>query len=334
MVFSDYWRAIKTRIEILGFWSRRHERNLKVPTSARNCSRTMSYLPNPSTRPRPAKTVLVVSRNPQVAVVVSDIRPDWVIVRAFANRIGLTMIESRSFDIVLTAENTLGMADVALLRKIRLARPHTRLIVLTDERTPADVICSMREGGFNFFSKPPSLALFAEMLQLAEQGPCWDEGIEVLSATPAGIQLAARCDPQTADRLRQFLREIGDLHAEERAEVAAAFREILLSAIGSDMRLDPDRYVEISYLRARQIIVCRLKRLGKGLSIAEIRYAAIANPIENAILQRASRDSQRLRERRLGLLMTCSLIDELIYDEKGDDVLLVKYLDSDRRQTA
>ena len=77
------------------------------------------------------------------------------------------MIESRSFDIVLTAENTLGMADVALLRKIRLARPHTRLIVLTDERTPADVICSMREGGFNFFSKPPSLALFAEMPQLA-----------------------------------------------------------------------------------------------------------------------------------------------------------------------
>jgi DNA-binding NarL/FixJ family response regulator len=244
------------------------------------------------------------------------------------------MIEARSFDVVLTAENTLGMADVALLRKIRLARPHIRLIILTDEKTPADVIYSMREGGFSFFSKPPSLALFAEMLQLAEEGPCWDDGIEVLSATPAGIQLAARCDPQTADRLRQFLREIGDLRAEERVEVAAAFREMLLSAIGADRRSDPDRYVEISYLRARQIIVCRVKHLGKGRSLAEIRYAAIANPIENAILQQASRDSHGLLKGRLGLLMTCTLIDELIYDEQGDDVLLIRYLDSDRRQTA
>jgi DNA-binding NarL/FixJ family response regulator len=294
----------------------------------------MSSLPNSNIRPCSTKTALVVSRNPQIAAIMADILPDWIIVRAFANRIALTLIEAGSFDLVLTAENASGMVDVALLRKIRLARPHTRLIVLIDENTPADVISALREGGFSLFSKPPSLTLFAETVQLAAEGPCWDDGIEVLSATPAGIQLAARCDPQTADRLLQFLHEIGDLRARERVEVAAAFREMLLSAIGPVTQFDSDRYVGISYLRARHIIVGRLKRLGEGLSLAESRYAAIANPVDHAVLQQASRDGQRLMEARFGLLITRGLIDELLYDEKSDDVLLVKYLDSARRQSA
>lgn len=68
------------------------------------------------------------------------------------------------------------------------------------------------------------------MIRFAAEGPCWDEGIEVLSATPAWIRLVARCDLTTAGRLVQFINEIADLPDTERNAVAIAFREMLLNA--------------------------------------------------------------------------------------------------------
>ena len=89
--------------------------------------------------------------------------------------------------LILTSEKTSGKEDIELLRKLRLARPHTRLIILTDESAPSYVIDSMREHAFSYFSKPFSLDALAEMVQLATDAPCWDDGIEVVSGTQNGF---------------------------------------------------------------------------------------------------------------------------------------------------
>ncbi len=59
----------------------------------------------------------------------------------------------------------------------------------------------MREEAFTYFSAPFDASHLAEMVRAAMASPCWDDGIEVLSATPAWVRLAARCDISTADRL-------------------------------------------------------------------------------------------------------------------------------------
>jgi anti-sigma regulatory factor (Ser/Thr protein kinase) len=41
----------------------------------------------------------------------------------------------------------------------------------------------------------------------------------------------------------------------------------------------------------------------------------------------AVREEQGLRSGGFGILLAMKLVDELIYDEKGNDVVLVKYLD-------
>jgi DNA-binding NtrC family response regulator len=129
----------------------------------------------------------VVGPEPDFAATVTTILPDWKIEVARDNVAALALSESRAFELILTGENTSGRADVELLRKIRLVRPHTRLIILTNESTPADVIASMREHAFSYFSKPLCWSSIAEMVRLAAEGPCWDDGIEVLSATQPGF---------------------------------------------------------------------------------------------------------------------------------------------------
>ena len=294
----------------------------------------MDSPPHLDTRSPPRKNALVVGPDHTLAATVATILPDWTIERVRDNVAALALIEARPFDVVLTGANTSGKADVDLLRKIRLVRPHTRLIILTNESTPADVIASMREQAFSYFSKPLSWTMFAEMVRLAAEEPCWDDGIEVVSATPDWIRLAARCDVKTADRLVQFFREIADLTDAEKYDVAIALREMLLNAIEHGGRLDPNQYVEVSYLRARYMVLCRVNDPGEGFSLDEIRHAAIANPPDDPIRHQRYRDELGLRPGGFGVLLTRSLVDEVIYGENGNEVMLVKYLDTNRQRTA
>jgi DNA-binding NarL/FixJ family response regulator len=273
----------------------------------------------------------VVDTDPRVdAVLKLTLVPDsWKIQHAPDNITALAMAEERPCDLILTSEKTSGKEDVELLRKIRRVRPHTRLIILTDETTPADVVASMRERAFSYFSKPFSLESLADMVRLAAEGPCWDDGIEVLAATPAWIRLAARCNLSTAERLVQFVNEIADLPDAEKSDVAMAFREMLLNAMEHGGRFDPNEYVEIGYLRARHMVICRIKDPGKGFSLEEVSHIAMSNlggaPFDHML----SREAHGLRPGGYGVMLARHFVDELIYGEKGNDVLLIKYLDAD-----
>jgi anti-sigma regulatory factor (Ser/Thr protein kinase) len=272
------------------------------------------------------KTVLVVGSNPRLEALLSSALPGWNIERALNNRLALPLIEQYAFDLVVTSEQTSGKADVELLGKIRRVRPHIRLIILTSDSTPSDVITAMREHAFSYFSTPFLPAAFCEMIRLAAEGPCWDDGIEVISATPEWVRMLCRCDKETADRLFQFINEIIDLPDPEKDEVASAFREMLLNAIEHGGRFDPAQYVEISYLRTRHAVICRVKDPGEGFSLDEIKHAAVANPPDDPVRHLAYRDAKGLRPGGFGVLISRSLVDELIYGERGNDVLLIKYL--------
>ena len=276
----------------------------------------MSLFAQPAVKSSPQNAALVVGTDGELAAQVSVTLPEWDIDRAADNLAALALVEKRPFDLVITGENTSGAADVELLRKIRRVRPHTRMIILTNESTPVDVIASMRERAFSYFSTPFSSASFAEMIRLASKEECWDDGIEVLSANTAWVRLAARCDQRTAERLLQFFHEMIDLPEPEQDNVAAAFREMLVNAIEHGGHFDPNQYVEISYVRANRIVLCRVKDPGEGFSLEEIKHAAVANPPDDPLRHQAFRDAQGLRPGGFGVLLARHLVDEVIWRER------------------
>ena len=274
------------------------------------------------------KNALFIDADPEIhEMLVNILDPTvWSVRHAPDNKTALALTQAAPFDFILTSEKTPGRDDVELLRKIRSLHPHTRLIILTDESTPIDVITSMREHAFSYFSKPFTLSSLADMVRAAAEGPSWDQGIEVLSATPEWIRLVASCDLRTADRLLQFMHEVADLPESESDAVATAFREILMNAIEHGGHFRSDQYVEISYVRAKHMVMCRVKDPGQGFALDEIKHAAIANPEDDPIRHMAYREAQGLRPGGYGVLLVQKLVDELIYDQKGNEVLLVKYL--------
>jgi DNA-binding response OmpR family regulator len=283
------------------------------------------------------KTALVVPSGGDVDELLTNVlaHEGWSIQRVIDNHQALARARAEPFELVITGRKTLGIEDIELLRKIRSARPHVRLIILTDEWTRGDVISAMREGAFSYFSAPFEASDLAEMVRAAMAEPCWDDGIEVLSATPEWVTLTARCDIATANRLVQFLHGVKDpsIPEAEREQVITAFREILINAMEHGAQFDSSQHVEISFILARRAIACRVKDPGKGFSLEELRDAAADRSPEDLFGRARVRDEQGLRPGGLGILVAKKFVDELIYSEKGNEVVLVKYLDPPNRPT-
>ena len=288
----------------------------------------MGTPPKIEVTPLRLKRALFIDADPEIREMLRDILDPrrWSVRHADNNLAAFELVKQTAFDLIITSDKTSGRDDVELLRKIRMVRAHTRVIILADQSAPSYVIDSMRERAFSYFSRPFSLTSLAEMVQMAAEGPAWDDGIEVKSATPEWIRILARCDVPTADRLIQFLQEIGDLPEVEGNAVATACREILLNAMEYGGKFQPDQWVEISFVRARHMVMCRVKDPGEGFTLDEIEHAAIANPDEDPIRHVTARDAKGLRPGGYGVLLAKKLVDELIYSEKGNEVLLVKYM--------
>jgi DNA-binding response OmpR family regulator len=218
------------------------------------------------------RKAMVISDDPQVKAMLGQILgpAQWTIQDAADNSAALKLVEASRFDLIVTCEKTSAKEDVELLSAIRKIHPHTRVIILTGEATPADVIWAMREHAFSYFSTPFSLESLASIVQCAVEEPCWDDGIEIGPATPDWIRLLVRCDTRTRgaagavlsrNRRLTRLRERGRCLRLPRVadERHRAWREVRPGAVR-----------RISYLRTRRAVACRIKDPGNGFSLGEI----------------------------------------------------------------
>ena len=258
----------------------------------------------------------------------------WAIRYVPTNQDALRAAKVKSFELIITSEGTSSREDVELLHKIHVLRPHTRMIILANDSTPGDVLAAMRAHAFSLFSKPYSPEQLGNMIKMATETPSWDDGIELLSATPEWIRLEVRCHIQTADRLLQFMKEISDLPEGEREEVGLAFREILVNAMEHGGGLDPDKRVEVEYVCAKRMISCRITDPGTGFTLDEINHAAVANPADDPIRHAKVREELGLRPGGFGILLAQRLVDQVLYGQDGNEVLLIKYLDQPNAKAA
>jgi DNA-binding response OmpR family regulator len=296
-------------------------------------------MPSPCIAPvSVSQTALVIDSGPELDELLNSVlsQDGWVIEHVSNHEQALELAKREEFDLIITGRKTRGPEDVEFLRKIRGSRPHLRLIILADQWTPGDVLTAMREGAFSYFCAPFQPDTLAESVRAAMNDPCWDDGIEVLSATPEWVRVMARCDIETANRLVSFLQNVRDPNISEadRGDIVTAFREILLNAMEHGGHFDPNQHVEISFVKARRAVICRVKDPGQGFSKEELHHAVSEKTPEDLFSHVAVREAQGLRPGGFGLLMARKLVDELIYSEQGNEVVLVKYLDKPAKSAA
>jgi hypothetical protein len=87
--------------------------------------------------------------------------------------------------------------------------------------------------------------------------------------------------------------------------------------------------VEVTAIRTARAFVFYVHDPGAGFRRELITHAAIANPADDPAAHIALREKAGIRPGGFGLLLAAGTVDELIYSDIGNEVLLIKYLDKD-----
>jgi anti-sigma regulatory factor (Ser/Thr protein kinase)/CheY-like chemotaxis protein len=229
-------------------------------------------------------------------------------------------------DLVVAGRTSGGISSGQLLRRLDALRPAPRVILCGDS-APESVIAAIRAHAFSYFHTPPPQGPLADMAQLALGSAAWRDDVKLVSASPRWIALEVRCKMDAAERATQFAREMeADLPQTVCEDVTAAFRELLFNAVEHGGKGDPRRHVRVSLLRTRGAVIVQIHDPGRGFSMDLLSHAAINNPDGAPIRHVELRAEQGQRPGGFGILMARSLADELIYNERGNEVMFVRYL--------
>jgi anti-sigma regulatory factor (Ser/Thr protein kinase) len=156
---------------------------------------------------------------------------------------------------------------------------------------------------------------------------CLSAGVEVVSVLPKWVELRARCDLAVICPLQQLVTQLeAGLSLEVGEAISCAFREMLCNAVEYGGHLDPEALVEVSLIRLKHAFICRIKDPGNGFDLSNLDHAAINKPNDNPVRHAFVREEKGLRGGGFGILLASQLVDDLVYNERHNEVLFIKYL--------
>ena len=240
----------------------------------------------------------------------------------------LHRLRMRAFGVIITSPDSAVDEDLALLEEMRDIRPGVKCILLAHSSTPDEVIAALRAKVFACFTPPFDGNDIAELATRAATDNQWRDDIQVLSARPGWVSVRVNCRLITAERLMTFARELTSrLPQDPRLEMLDGLREILLNAMEHGAAFNAEQMVEVTGVQTARSLVFYVRDPGSGFRRESLSHAAIANPANDPVAHILRREEEGMRPGGYGLLLASGAVDELLYNEIGNQVLLIKYLD-------
>jgi anti-sigma regulatory factor (Ser/Thr protein kinase)/ActR/RegA family two-component response regulator len=245
----------------------------------------------------------------------------------------LRKLRDSPYAVVLTDPDTSIHEDLALVDEIWRLRPGVRVIVLAPSGTPEDIIGALRRRVYLCQCAPFDVKEIARHAVSAIKADNFDDGIEVLSADRDWISVRMNCDMLNASRLTAFFKQF-QMTLPERPpeEMMVAFEEILHNAIEHGAQNDPSKLMQVAAVRTARTFVFYISDPGKGFRANAIPHAYSADEPTRHI---EVRNKAGMRLGGYGILVASGIVDELIYSEVGNEVLLIKHMgEVERRKSS
>ncbi|HUL35839.1 MAG TPA: response regulator [Candidatus Eisenbacteria bacterium] len=239
----------------------------------------------------------------------------------------LRTLKKKEFDLLLLDIWMPKMSGLGLIATLHGESHIPKIIVMTSDKTSDTVLKSLIGQVYQFLAKPIEANILLSVVENALSEDPATPPIEVLSANKHWVELLVPCERSVVARVQSFLSRLEtDLPPDVLEKVGYAFRELLNNAIEWGGRLDPNLKVRISYIRTRKLLMYRLDDPGPGFKLEDLKHAAVSNPEDDPMAHMTVREQKGLRPGGLGLMLTQQLVDELVYNEARNEVVLIKYL--------
>jgi anti-sigma regulatory factor (Ser/Thr protein kinase)/CheY-like chemotaxis protein len=237
-------------------------------------------------------------------------------------------VRERAINVVITDPATAFSEDLAFAVELRGTRPGLKVMVLAPEAAREELVEAMRHHLFACFTLPFDYAEIADMVRSALDTVDWRDGIEVVSGSVHWLTLRVSCQLLTADRLVRFMSAYQpSLPSAERDLLMTAFREMLLNAMEHGAGFDPDKAIDVTAARTARAIVYHFRDPGTGFDRSDVEHVVTSNSPDLLTSSAIRRAELGLRPGGFGMLIVRHIVDEVIYNERGNEVLLIKHLD-------
>ncbi|MGA8731484.1 MAG: ATP-binding protein [Terracidiphilus sp.] len=251
--------------------------------------------------------------------------------RVTCNEDALRLLRSTPYPVVITDRGTGIEEDLGLVEEIREIQPGARIILLTPSGTTEEIIEALRQRVFLCKCAPFNAEEIANYVVSAIETADLPVGIEVLSARPDWISIRMNSHMLNADRLIAFFNQLRTTMTEQpREELMIAFREILNNAIEHGAQNDPSKFLQVAAVRTARTFVFHISDPGEGFRRDAIPHSALSNMPDQPTRHLEIREETGMRPGGYGLLLASGIVDELIYNEKGNEALLIKYIPDSR----
>jgi anti-sigma regulatory factor (Ser/Thr protein kinase) len=273
--------------------------------------------------------ILLIGNHPEIrrGLEASGVLADCEIVTAAGNVDAVRTVRSRAIDVVLTNPDTSMHDDFALVDELRASRPGLKAIVLAPAAAAGEFIEAIRSHVFACFVAPFDFAAVADMAKSAVDALDWRDGIRLESGLPNWIALTVSCRLLTAERLVHFMTEYRrDLADDDRDSLMTAFREMLMNAMEHGAGFDPEKVVHVIAVRTERAIVYHFRDPGTGFTPDLLERKALADTDADPIALIERRADMGLRPGGFGIMVAKQFVDEMFYNERGNEVLLIKRL--------
>jgi CheY-like chemotaxis protein/anti-sigma regulatory factor (Ser/Thr protein kinase) len=272
------------------------------------------------------KKILIVDDDPEIRRLLLRVlqADDLELVECATGGEAADLLADKDFDLVLL---DLGLPDRHGMEVLEECSTidGPRFLIITADDTPASMLRALKDQAYGYVKKPFDHNAIVDLVREALAAPELPP-IEVISAKPDWLELAVPCSRNAAERVDAFMRQLNNL-PEELEQVSQCFRELLMNAVEWGGGLDPRRRVRIAFLRTPRMLQYRISDPGEGFKFEEITHAAVGHAAGDVVSHTMVRAAKGIRGGGFGLLMVKAMADELLFNEKQNEVVFIKYLE-------
>jgi two-component system OmpR family response regulator len=195
------------------------------------------------------------------------------------------------------------------------------VVMVTALSALEDRVKGLQVGANRYLTKPFSADDLAKAIQDAL---AWQEDLK-RRGTEGEIRFQMQSDTQYLEELNHLLASLflfSGLSQTQVKQLTTAIRELGTNAIEWGHKKQAERIVTVDYRIDQEKITILIKDTGAGFDPDNLPHAA--DP-DDPIAHMMVREALGLREGGFGILMSRGLVDELEYNESGNEVKLVKY---------
>ena len=211
--------------------------------------------------------------------------------------------------------------------QIKESHKNIPIIVISDNNEPDFIIKLISLGVFACISKKFLKAEFLELLKIALKFSQEGESFQFKSINENWLELVIPAQILYIPRVSNLLEKLIDnVEAKKKKHLLYGVRELIQNSIEHGCHFCPEKKIVFRFIKTKKNLIFYIEDEGQGFDITSIPHAAIGSKKNEALKVMEYRKKKGMRPGGLGLASVFNIGDEIIHNEKGNGVILIKYL--------